>query len=475
MVATLTVTLVDGTRVVVPDSLDLITPYVLREQHDWFEDEIKFLRKLLRPGMKVIDVGANHGVYALSMARTVTSAGRVWAFEPASGTAALLEQGVAANGYGHVTVERSALSSARGTAQLALNDHSELNALVRGAPAPGASETVPVTTLDDCMEAGGWHDVDFLKLDAEGEEAAILEGGARFFAEQSPLVQYEIKAGKALHLDLVRAFSAMGYDSYRLAPGLDLLIPFDAATPDPYLLNVFCCKRERADRLSASGLLVHADESRQREPVLRRIREKTGDRSRWNWRSTLAGLPYAEKLGGRWQRSAGAARADTEQALACYGLGRDRAEPGVERWLALESALERLNRLCESGGPQLMLQLCSAARVAKDYGARGIAVSALDYLCGMLDRRLPLEPYLPFLPPAERFERIPPGDAPERWMLAAALEEFERLVAYSSFYTGSAARERLERIRELGYDDGEMQRRLELLRRREQQRAFRRN
>ena len=87
MIATTTLTMVDGVRIVVPDSLDLITPYVLLEQQDWFEDEIKFLRRLLQPGQKVIDVGANYGVYTLSMAQTVGPTGRVWAFEPASNTA----------------------------------------------------------------------------------------------------------------------------------------------------------------------------------------------------------------------------------------------------------------------------------------------------------------------------------------------------------------------------------------------------
>ncbi|MBI5658651.1 MAG: FkbM family methyltransferase [Nitrosomonadales bacterium] len=113
-------TLVDGVRVVVPDSLNLITPYVLREQEDWFEDEIKFLRHLLRPGQRAIDIGANYGVYTLSMARTVGPAGHVWAFEPASSTASLLAEGIAANRFTHVTLERSALSSSSGTAQLSL-------------------------------------------------------------------------------------------------------------------------------------------------------------------------------------------------------------------------------------------------------------------------------------------------------------------------------------------------------------------
>ena len=81
---------------VTPDPANLITPYVLYEQQDWFEDEIGFLRRLLLPGQRAIDVGANYGVYTLSIAKAVGPTGSVWAFEPASTTAALLAQGIAA-------------------------------------------------------------------------------------------------------------------------------------------------------------------------------------------------------------------------------------------------------------------------------------------------------------------------------------------------------------------------------------------
>lgn len=64
-------------RIRVPDSLDLITPYVLREQHDWFEDELTFVRHCLQPGQHAIDIGANYGVYTLSMAKSVGPSGRI--------------------------------------------------------------------------------------------------------------------------------------------------------------------------------------------------------------------------------------------------------------------------------------------------------------------------------------------------------------------------------------------------------------
>src|ERR1700755_3426203 len=117
----ITVELVDGGRVVVPDSLELITTYVLQEQQDWFEDEIKFLRRLLQSGQKVMDIGANCGVYALTCARLRGPTGRGWAFEPATATANLLASGISANNFEHVELIRCALSSAPGTAQLSLN------------------------------------------------------------------------------------------------------------------------------------------------------------------------------------------------------------------------------------------------------------------------------------------------------------------------------------------------------------------
>jgi protein O-GlcNAc transferase len=236
--------IVDGTRVVAPDSPHLITPYVLVEQHDWFEDEIGFLRHLLLPGERAVDVGANYGLYTLSMAKAVGPTEAVWAFEPASSTSEFLEQSIVANNFPQVVLERSALSCDRGTAQLTLNDNCELNALVRGEGSDRTSETVRLVTLDDCLQRHGWKQIDLLKIDAEGEEASMVEGGRRFFTEQSPLILFEVKAVADVHVDLVGKFASLGFDSYRLVPGLDMLVPFDAATkPDGYLLNLFCCKR----------------------------------------------------------------------------------------------------------------------------------------------------------------------------------------------------------------------------------------
>ncbi len=465
MISTTTLTMIDGVRIVVPDSLNLLTPYVLQEQQDWFEDEIKFLRRLLQPGQKVIDIGANYGVYTLSMAHAVGPGGCVWAFEPATNTARLLAEGIAANGFSQVILEQSALSDVCGTANLALNDNSELNALVRGASSTTACETVPLVTLDECTDRYGWRDIEFMKIDAEGEEHNILKGGERFFKKLSPLVQYEIKAGENLHMELIQHFAALGYDSYRLVPGLNLLVPFDiGSAPDGYLLNLFCCKRDRGEWLAAQGYLLNSSS----RPWMERFRgflKKAKSRKQYDWRNTIAKLPYGEQLASSWELAMAAEyRSEVNKALALYALSRDTSATPAERFNALESSFRLLKILCDKQ-PSYM-RLASLARVAHDYGARTIAVNALMQLSNDIQESRQPNLWEPFLAPGERFDSVPTGEAIGNWALASVLEEFERLSFFSSFYSGMEARQRLEMIRDLGFGGSEMDRRLRLLQRR---------
>lgn len=129
--------IVDGIRIAVPDSLNLITTYVLREQRDWFEDEIKFVRHLLEPGQHAIDIGANYGLFTLSMAQAVGPNGRIWAFEPASATFEFLSKSVAINESRQVVLDQRGLSFEEGSVELMLNENSELNEIVRNDSVTG--------------------------------------------------------------------------------------------------------------------------------------------------------------------------------------------------------------------------------------------------------------------------------------------------------------------------------------------------
>jgi FkbM family methyltransferase len=454
MAETTVLTLVDGVKIVVPDLLDLITPYVLREQLDFFEDELKFVRKLLGPGQKVIDIGANYGVYTLPMAQKVGAGGHVWAFEPTSGTARFLTEGISQNAFTQVTLVQKAVSNTPGIGQLALRRDPELNSIVHDDTGSGETETVSVVTLDECMDQYCWTDIELVKIDAEGEESNIVKGGRRFFAGLSPLVQYELRKNATdMNFGLIREFAALGYDSYRLVPGLDILTAFDAdSKPDPYLLNLFCCKADRANRLAAQGLLAR--------PSLAAAVQAADPRYRWA--HSLAGLPYARSLTSAWQVTENAGNSTAViDGLSLYASSRDSALPLLDRVRALEASYLVLKSVCEREPTHL--RLSSLARAAHDYGERATSVRALVQLLDYI-HHAGVDTSEPFLPPLERFDGISPGEETVRWLVAAVLEHLERREWYSSFYKGPSARERLEDIHALGHGSPEMERRLELVR-----------
>jgi FkbM family methyltransferase len=460
---TTTLEIAGGVRVVVPDSLNLLTPYVLFEQRDWFEDEIGFLRRLLRPGQQTIDVGANYGVYTLTIAKIVGPTGAVWAFEPATSTAALLAQGIAANDFSQVVVECSAISSACGTARLALNDNAEFNSLVRGNLPAAATETVRVVTLDDCLERYGWKNIDFMKVDAEGEETNIISGGRRFLTELSPLILYEVKAGLDLHLELVREFARFGFESYRLVPGLDLLVPFDLdSEPDEYLLNLFCCKKDRAASLAGMGLLLDPATIEACTSARRYENFYQTHRNRYTWDKQLLRLPYGATLAHLWKATiTGGDCAAVSEALANYAISQDAHLEPFLRYRGLEDSFQLLKSLGKEIAPYL--RLSTLTRVARDYGARTVALGAVKQLLDAISLGQRIDPSEPFLAAAKRFDMISPGANIDSWALAASAEEFESLQSFSSFYTGDSARSRLELIASLGFASEEMDRRLLLV------------
>lgn len=447
--------MVGGVKVVAHDSLELITSYVLREQGDWFEDEIKFLRRLLTRGQFLVDIGANHGVYSLAMADAVGQEGHIWAFEPASSTADLFRGGISANNFNNITLIQCAISDHVGVAHLSLNMNSELNELIRDGAVSSESETVELVTLDDCIDAYGWSAIDFVKIDAEGEEANILKGGRVFFETFSPLIQYEVKAGNSVHMDLVSLFDDLGYHSYRLVPSLDLLVPFDRESiPDGFLLNLFCCKPDRACKLEQDGFLLQSVPSMTREFEAMVL-------SSHAWQSKMSAYPYVAMLRSKWSPEGRVVESDLSLALALHSFSRDESHQKWQRMIALERSFLLLSELKQNSSTSM--RKSSFARVAYDFGFRAEGVAALSQLINYIFTTNRIDLQEPFLVPYARYESMLLGKSLENWVLSSILEAYEMTSSFSHFYTGRESKSRLEFLLGLGYCDVAIHRRLSLL------------
>ncbi len=156
--------------------------------------EVELFTTSLRPGMTVLDVGANIGFYSLLAGRAVGPSGQVFAFEPDPRTAKSLRANVVANGLTTINVFERVVSDRAGQVELlqtASAPHTGLFPPVSGEAVVGV---VPVeaVVLDDVLDGVA---VDVMKLDVEGHEPAVLRGmeqtlerspSLRLFLEYSP-------------------------------------------------------------------------------------------------------------------------------------------------------------------------------------------------------------------------------------------------------------------------------------------------
>jgi FkbM family methyltransferase len=406
-----------GARICVPSSIELMTPYVLLEQDDWFEEEILFVRKALRPGQRAVDIGANHGVYSVALAGAVGATGRVWSVEPAATTADLLEETMRLNGMPQSALIRGAVSDRTGCAHLRTGEHSELNALT-DSKADGVA--VPAWMLDDLARAHGLQGIDFLKIDAEGHEARILEGARAFLKAESPLVMFEIAAGAKRNVALEDRLRAAGYGIFRLIPGLDLLAPLAPAEKmDPFLFNLFACKADRAEKLEQEGFLT---------------------------------------------RDAGSDAADTDgdDPLTTYRASRDAALAPGERYRRLRAARGQASD--EFNVSPSLPALLTYARIVSDLGLRSLAVQSVRIAQSLVAERWQEIADKPFLAPMARFDAIPFAGAERAWLDCALVESELALGQYSTFFTGAQDLPKVEALAGNPLRGPETERRRQLIR-----------
>jgi FkbM family methyltransferase len=194
--------------------------------------ESALIERILRPGMTVVDVGANHGMFSLEAAHLVGPAGVVHAFEPTPSTRALLLRNISANELGNVKVFPFALGEGPGTAHLRV--HREMTGLnTLGAhdvtwngkvlPADEIVE-VPITSLDRHAEAEDLDHIDFLKIDVEGFELGVIRGAAKLLRTQRVArIMLEIgdltflNAGVDCH-EVLTELESLGYHLHRITP-----------------------------------------------------------------------------------------------------------------------------------------------------------------------------------------------------------------------------------------------------------------
>jgi FkbM family methyltransferase len=216
-----------GVRLFIDLSDHVIGLNILRGRYE--QDEIRFVRGVLKHGDSAIDAGGHIGFFTMHMAAAVGRDGRVYAFEPLDANAVLLERSIGENGFtDRVRFQRAAVGATAGTATLTFPVET-LNSggayLLRDGSAPltgNVKKEVPLVALDalDLRRP-----MRFIKMDVEGAEPQVLRGAARILQEDKPIVLSELhpaqleRASGITAAQFLAQIAALGYRAHRLERG----------------------------------------------------------------------------------------------------------------------------------------------------------------------------------------------------------------------------------------------------------------
>ncbi len=152
---------------------------------------MQVLSELVHTTDVCIDIGANIGVLTLLFARLAPE-GRVYAFEPGDTSFAYLSRNVADADAANVDAAQLGVYDRTGALTLQVSPSHPGGAYISQTDAhESASESVPVTRLDDWVADRDLAHVDVIKLDIEGAELRVLDGARATLERFRPVLVVE--------------------------------------------------------------------------------------------------------------------------------------------------------------------------------------------------------------------------------------------------------------------------------------------
>ena len=182
------VTRTDGRIVYVPKHVDVTAGHRLFKP----ATHIELIKPLCRPGDCVLDIGANVGDWTLPMAQRVGPLGRVIAFEPVPYLAETIVKTARVNRHSWVEVQQLALSAADGTTEFSVERANSGGSRLGRLDGDFSHITVRTARLDTLLASRPEIErIDFVKIDVEGFEEAVLQGARASLARFRPGLLFE--------------------------------------------------------------------------------------------------------------------------------------------------------------------------------------------------------------------------------------------------------------------------------------------
>ena len=186
--------------------------------------EISAIRRYVREGDHVVDIGCHKGGFLYWLRRYAGAAGHVYAFEPQQRLASYLRRIIRDQHWTNVTLEPVAVSSAPGSMDLlvpAAEGHSSPGASLSPASVTGSHhrQAVSVVTLDQYFERG--QRIACIKCDCEGHELEVFQGAEQILRRDRPVLLFECEARHVsgrVPADVFAYLQSLGYRGSFFSP-----------------------------------------------------------------------------------------------------------------------------------------------------------------------------------------------------------------------------------------------------------------
>jgi len=165
------------------------------------KQEVEIFQRIIKPGMIIIDAGANIGLYSLIASKSIGPTGRVISFEPSKETYQRLLDNITLNGFSNITAMNIGLGDREneklvlrqdvgfGDAERYLFPYNKTpNRKLLNVNVLQIEEEIDCDTLDNCLENLHINKIDFLKIDTEGYEYYILQGAKKILRSSPEIV-----------------------------------------------------------------------------------------------------------------------------------------------------------------------------------------------------------------------------------------------------------------------------------------------
>jgi FkbM family methyltransferase len=223
-------------------------------------DEQAIMRRLVRPGDVVWDIGAHVGIHTVLLCSLATARGRVHAFEANPMRYRALAKTVRL--LPNAVLHCCGLGSASGSMPLFVPEDQTMASLAdftRGRLGPVVEVRARIERADDLLSTGRISAPQFIKCDVEGAEYDVFTGAAQAVDRaDAPIILYEANSYSAVAFGrelasatlLLKGLRHPQYQIYWVQPG-GTLCPIDVPGPPGEHFNLLAVPRARREWLSS--------------------------------------------------------------------------------------------------------------------------------------------------------------------------------------------------------------------------------